>query len=143
MAHAPDDDTPNPHHTDLQITRTRVHKLADMVQTHEGAIREQGATIASISEQIRSLREAAATREGLTAAVDAVKVQIATMHTEFRLQMTGQAEKYALQFQHLLERIDSKVDPIQRGIYWIITLTLGAVVLGLLSLLFRGRPPVP
>jgi len=104
-----------PHESIVQI-RGRIHKLADMVQTHEGLLIEHRTLLPLLTKQLEALRGEAATREGVTVAINTLK----------------------LQMELKLEKIQETLDPIKRGVYWAVVLILGSVVVAVLALVLRN-----
>lgn len=101
---------------EIQNVRARVHRLADTVQAHEVMIGKHSVLIETNAHGIDKVREEMSTRDQLTSAVD----------------------KFALQ----LEIVHADLDPIRRGIFWVIGLVLASVITGLLALVLRHGPPV-
>lgn len=91
----------------------RVHRLADDVQSHRAQLGEHKLLLKILKESVDGLRVSMATSEQLDALEN-------TLHLK-------------------LDNLTAAVDPIKRGVYWIVTLVLGAVVLAGMALLLR-RP---
>lgn len=106
----------------LENFRTRVHRLADTVQHHEGLLIEHRTLIPRLSKELDALRAEAATREGLTAAISTLQVK-----------MDSQSREYTLK----LDNIQESVSAIQKGIYWGIGIILASVLTAVLALIFK------
>lgn len=105
----------------LQI-RGRIHKLADTVQKHEGQLIQHATVIPLLTQQLEALRSEAATREGVTAAINTLK-----------LQMESTAREYTLK----LNQIQEALSPIQRALNWTVALIIGSVILASLALVLK------
>lgn len=105
----------------LENIRSRVHRLSDMVQHHEGTLIQHSTVIPILQKQL----ESAATREGLTNAFDTLKTQM---------------ESTAALYTEKLRVIENKLDPIQRGIYFVVILIVTAVIGAVLTLVVQGAP---
>lgn len=114
--------------SDVAHLRSRVHKLADIVQNHEGTLREHQVRLDMNAKQIEVVRQSSATVEQLTHTGELMKQTI--RNTEDTLKL----------------RIDNVVDelkPIKSGVYWAVTLIIGAVLLAIMTMLLNGAPPKP
>lgn len=115
--------------------RDRLHRMNDVVQVHELTLHEHGIKIDQLEKQVSSLFTQAATREQLDAAVLSLGEKVAAAVTLMSLQIKTIAENMGNQ----VKQITDTLDPIRKGIYWVITLVFGAVILAGLSFLLR-RP---
>lgn len=93
----------------------RVHKLADMYQSQQLQVNEQGIVLKALSKAFDAFVGASATREQLKFASDLTHAKIDTV-----------AEKLGL---------------IQRAMYWVIALVMGGVFVALLNLVLRKPGP--
>ncbi len=107
----------------LQI-RGRIHKLADTVQKHEGQLIQHSTVIPLLTQQLEALRSEAATREGMTAAINTLK-----------LQMESTAREYTLK----LIAIQDALTPIQRALNWTVALIIGSVALAIITLVLKPK----
>ncbi len=108
----------------LEIIRARIHKLNDMVQTHEGRFVEHKTLILGLQSQVDSIRKLTATREQVEA--------IAVLH---KTQLDGAVTTLSQSINNLKDQLE----PIRRGMYWGVTLVLGAFILALVNLLIHGQ----
>lgn len=100
---------------DLKSVRARVHNLNDQVQKLVGENIELRTRMEGLRETLNSFMIRAATRDQLDA--------LGTV------------------MQNQLQAVKNDLAPIQRGIWWVVTLILGAVILAVLALVFTR--PVP
>lgn len=107
---------------DIRQVRGRVHKLADMVQTHEGTLIEHRTLIPRLSKELDALRAEAATREGLTAAISTLQIK-----------MDSNSREYTLK----LDNIQASVSAIQKGINWGVGIIVAAVMMAVLALVLK------
>lgn len=107
--------------------RARVHKLADTVQGHDGQLIQINTVVPLMSKQFEALRADAATRESVSSLFNALQAKI-----------DANSERYELK----LLQIQSKLDPIQKGVYAVVWLVFSAIILAILGLvLIQGRMP--
>jgi hypothetical protein len=99
--------------TDTLRLKARVRNLNDTVQEHRIKVAEHGVLIENLSERVNVLQSTTVTREGLANAVSSIHASI--------------------------QQVKNDLAPIQRGIYWVVTLVFGALILAVLSLIFRGQ----
>lgn len=111
---------------ELFKVRERLHRINDVVQVHELKLNEYGIKIDLMAKQVLGLTTQTATREQLDAAVLALGTKVANAVDLMSLQIHNIADDLA---------------PIRKGIYWVITMVLGAVVLAVLA--FVLRRPLP
>lgn len=126
MARADDDDhaIADPQLTETQRIRQRLHHMNDTQQVHALKLNEHEIKLGLLTQQYTVLSTQSATREQLDAAVLSLGEKVSTSVALMTVQLTNLANDLA---------------PIRKGIYWIVTLVLGAVVLAGLSFLLR-RP---
>jgi hypothetical protein len=121
--------TPQPEDEDLSEiakVRVRLHRLNDMVHKHELQLHESGIRYELLDRQVKTLTAQTATREQLDAAV-----------LSLGSSLTAAVNLMTLQIKNIADDIT----PIKKGIYWVVGLVLGTVVLAGLAFLFR-RPGV-
>ncbi len=102
--------------------RERLHKLSDQVQVHEGKILGHDIKIEFAAQQVQALIAQTATREQLDTATLSLGEKLAASVALMTLQ---------------IQTIADDIAPLRKGIYWIVTLVLGAVVLAVLTLVLR------
>lgn len=114
--------------------KNRIHKLADTVQQHEGGLREQGAMIRMLQQQIESVAGASVSRDLLNATIGTTLTKVEMLHNENKLKF----EHFETKLDHLAENLA----PIRRAIYWAASLIIGAVILALVALVVNtgGTP---
>ena len=110
----------------LEALRARVHRLSDMVQGHEGTLREHKVLLEHQERAHSSLAARAATQEQLGHARGAMTTELAAAVAQLTLQ---------------IGTVKDDLAPIKRGVYWAVTLILGALILAMMTLLLNGAPP--
>lgn len=98
--------------SELLKVRSRLHRLNDTVQKHELDISENRIRLELHAKQLASLNTIAATRE-----------QVDTVAREFALRM---------------DPVIKDLDTIKKGIYWLIGIVLGGVLVAVLSLVIKS-----
>ncbi len=104
--------------------RERLHRLNDTVQIHVGLLGEHRIRLEQAEKQIGVLTNQTATREQLDAAAIALGIKLANAMEVMSLQIKAIADDLA---------------PIRKGVYWVITVVLGSILIAGLSLLLK-RP---
>lgn len=103
---------------------SRVYNLNDTQLVHATCIAEHRVQIAKLESDVLQIRSTMATGEQLNHGMERLSEALKAAVTEMSLK---------------LQLVHNDLDPIKRGIGWIVTLVLGAVVLALLALIL-GRP---
>lgn len=103
----------------------RGRRISDMVFSHETLLIEHKVLLPILKQQLDSLQEASATREGLTAAVATLQLKIESAGREYSLK---------------LQTIQEALSTIQRGINWMIGIILSAVLVAVMALILRVAP---
>ena len=112
----------------------RVHKMSDMVQAHEGTIREHGVLINFLNNQLETVRQTTATREALDNAIG----RVTTMQESNRAQLTASLESSEKTLSLKLNHLHDDMVPIKRGIYWVVGLILAALIGAGMTFILRG-----
>ena len=100
---------------EIRYVRARIHKLFDDSQVMAGLMTECRLKIAGLESDVTNLRNETATRQQLTSAIELLSVKI--------------------------QGLSDDLEPVKKGITWAVSLTMGAVMLALLSLvLHKGIP---
>lgn len=97
---------------ELARTRERLHKINDMVQSHEVKLGEHSILLTMFAGELETLKQNVATKEHVEAGVTALTLK--------------------------LDNLADKVAPIRSGVHWLVILVLGAVVTAILTLVLRG-----
>lgn len=106
--------------------RPRIHNLNDELQQQRMKIQEHSILLGVMQTDIAMIRKDSATREQL----------------EMGLLRVGQEIKDSrAQTDLKLDALKETLDPIKRGIYWVVTLIVGAVILALIGLAMKGGKP--
>jgi chromosome segregation ATPase len=100
--------------------RERIHKLADVVQSHETRLAQHDVLIQTHTSALETVRQS--TREQVDGAVKMIELTIESAVNQTKMQ---------------LQSLQDDIAPIKRGIYWIVTLILGSVVLAVLALVLK------
>jgi len=109
-----------------QGIRPRIHNLNDELQLHRLSIKEHDIVLGMLKTDIALMRATAATREQLETGLKSVGEKIENVHTQTDLK---------------LDAIKETLDPLKRGIYWVVTVIVGAVILAVIGLALRGGKP--
>lgn len=107
---------------EVEKLRERVFKLADDLRMHDVQIGEHGVLIRVLTTQLEALRMTGASRE-----------QVEQLETRLGQQIASNLVTVTLKVQH----VHDDLAPIQRGIYWAVTLIIGVVILALLALVVK------
>lgn len=97
-----------------EITRIRLHKLADAVQVHAATLAEHSLLIRLLTENVNSFKSTSATSEELGSAVELLNVKLDNLAAQFA--------------------------PIQRAMYWAVAIICGSVLAAMLALVLRATP---
>lgn len=97
---------------EIRYARARIHKLTDQLQVANVLITELRIKLASLETDMIAFKAEAATREQLKNAIETLTSKITNLSDD--------------------------LDPIKKGITWAVSLTLGAVIIALLSLVIRS-----
>lgn len=116
-------ETPYEHEPTMESMRARIHKLSDLVQSHEGSLREHGVRIQVIAEEVSDVRNHSATRD-----------QLEALHRENILRHAAIETK--------VDNLKDDLVPIKNGISKVVWLVISAVILALLTLVFAGPPHI-
>lgn len=106
--------------------RPRIHNLSDDLQTQRMQVREHEILIRMMQTDIAMIRTSSATREQLDAGLKAVGQEIKDGRAQTDLK---------------LDAIKETLDPLKRGIYWVVTVIVGAVILAVIGLAMKGGRP--
>lgn len=115
----------------LEAVRARVHNMNDTIQKLVGDLSEHSIYITALKERVDKLTADVATGEQL----DAVKDHLLLQLTIAKTQLEGSVSEIKLK----VLGVSDKLDPIQRGIYWLVALIVGAVLLALMGLVLKPR----
>lgn len=102
----------------LTQIRARYYKLIQMVQAHEGRFGEHAQELRTHTRQLDSLTQTTVTKEQLNHAV----------------------ETLTLKLGHEAKSLHEAIDPVRHGIYWVVALVLGAMLLALVGLVLQPHP---
>ena len=102
--------------------RERIHKLADTVQLHEKQLAQHDVMIQAHTTTVESLRTQMSTREQLQNAVSLFEISLESSVRELTAKLTA---------------LHDDLSPIKRGIYWVVTLIIGSVLLAMLALVLK------
>jgi SMC interacting uncharacterized protein involved in chromosome segregation len=89
-------------------------RLSNQLQAQEGKLIGLSIRMDNVEKDVNGIRLASATTEQLTNAVTLLTVKLENLHND--------------------------LEPIKRGIYWAVSLTLSAVLLALISLVITRAP---
>ncbi len=119
---------------EIEAVRARVHKMADVMQTHEIRLAEQAVIAKVQGETLEALRQSTATREQLelvsVTTKQHVDVAIAGVSNDLKRLETSVGAQ--------VQSVKDDLAPIKRGVYWAVGLVMSAVGLALLGLVLRG-----
>jgi len=115
----------------MEAVRSRIHNLNDVVVKQGGDISEHAIHIRTLKERVDKLTADVATGEQL----EAVKEHLLLQLSVAKMQLEGSVAQINLK----LMAVSEKLDPIQRGIWWVVTLILGAVILAVLGLVLGQK----
>ena len=101
----------------LEGLRSRMHRLAVEQQSLALKVGEHGVLITVLNQNYATLRVDTATKEHVELAVSRVASQV--------------------------KALSDDLAPIKRGVYWLIALIIGAVIMAILTVVLNGPPPRP
>lgn len=119
---------------DLVALRARVHKLSDLVQGHEGDLREHKTVLQQHGRQLDTMTAQMATREQLTNAVTGMSERLDRFHGENSLKLQNVELK--------LTGIADSINPIRSGIMRLVWLIIAAIVAAVLGAILV-KPTLP
>jgi hypothetical protein len=90
------------------VTRSRVHKLADVVQVHEATIKEQNVLLTVLGNEVETLKQTVATKQHVQSGIDLLTLKI--------------------------DHLGQTMDPIKRVVYGAVGVILLAVLVALVAL---------
>jgi hypothetical protein len=106
---------------ELARTRDRLHKMADMIQAQNGQLVEHNVMIRSVTEDVARLQDTTATSDQLEAMGN---------------NMAHIGRTLELKLGHLADTME----PIRRGVYWMVGIILASVLGAVLFLVIRNGP---
>lgn len=116
-----------------ETLRKRIHKMSDQVQAHELRLAEDAVQIRSLTERLDGALRTMATGDQL----HAMESNLALQLLNAKLQLEGAVSLIREQVSNLKDDLT----PIRKGINWVVTLVLGAVILAVLALVLKGNKP--
>jgi hypothetical protein len=129
MADVEDDEPTGETHA-IEIMRARLHKMNDMLQGHEGKMTEHTILIDANRRQIDGNRRQIENMLRSTAS----REQVDSMATLHKTQLEGAVQSLT----QLINNLKDQLDPIRRGVYWGVSLVLGALIIAVINLLLHG-----
>jgi len=123
-------------HEDSEIgrLRDRVHKLADMIQAHDGTLIEHRMQLQDLKERIDGLCTTTATSQQLAAAVDVLTLKLDHNATTLKARM----ENDAAEVNQKLDALGEKISPLWKGVFWVGGIVAASVILAILGLVLKG-----
>lgn len=111
----------------------RVYKIADQVHTHEVKMGEHGVLIDVMTTHVEGLRSTMATRDQLSSAEKTIKAEMTTAVSAAKEQLENAVGLMTLKVQY----VHDDLEPIKRGVYGVVWLVVGAVVIALIALVVK------
>lgn len=113
-----------------ETLRRRIHNINDMVQKHEIRLAEDSVLIRSVTDRVDHAILTMATGEQLRNAEINLGLQFANAKT----QLEGAINILTAGLQN----VKDDLTPIRKGINWVVTLIVGAVIVALMALVLKG-----
>ena len=137
------------HSEPVEMLRQRLHRINDMVQSHEGKLGEHAVLIGVLSTQVEALRQTTASREQVAHASAMLAQQMSSIETSTKSKMdqieasaaqliTSTEETLTTKIDYMIGKLDTKFDPILKAVYWAIGIVMTAVVVAVIGLVIRG-----
>lgn len=111
--------------SEIDKLRSRVHNMSDRLQAHENRLAIMEFQSEALAKRIDIFARTMATGEQLTNCV-----------AQIELKLTNAKEK----LESAVAAIKEDLGPIKNGIYWIVTLIVGAVVLAIIATVIKKGP---
>lgn len=111
--------------SEIDKLRSRIHNMSDRLQSHESRLAVSEFIAENLTKRVDAFARTMATGEQLTNAV-----------TQIELKLTNTKEK----LESAVASLKDDLGPIKNGIYWIVTLIIGAVVLAIIATVIKKGP---
>ena len=133
----------------LEVIRRRQHIDHDMLRVHEGKIGEHAVLIGVLTTQVEALRQTTASREQVNHASELLSGQMKRIEESTVTKMNNieasttqliasTEEALTSKMDHMIDKIDTKFNPILKAGYWAIGIVMTSVVLALLALVLKS-----
>lgn len=126
VAEPKDDELDERDTSEVDKLRSRLHRLADRMQSHESRIIIVEYVNKRLEERMDVIGKTMATGEQLAGAVEKIELKLTNARN---------------QLEDAVCALKDDLAPIKKGIYWVITIVLGAVILAGLGLVL-AKPGV-
>lgn len=132
-------------HEDIVALRARIHNLSDMVQGHEGDLREHKVLLEQHAHQLDTVTGQMATREQLTTSVNGMSERLERFHVENTLKLQNVDIKLAgiaVSVKENKDAMNDAINPIRAGIVRLVWLIIAAIVATIMGMVL-AKPMLP